>query len=142
MQQVLCDTCVFLSLWAPGEKSAQAIFSTRFFDEAAGCIYGINALEMTTDEIQRKFSFLKQDYVDLCKRFFDLGKFKSYSVGAKKEILGLKQKAMQSSLNLSFNDCALVFAALKLGIILLSWDRRLLQFAEAQGAKALSPADL
>lgn len=142
MQQVLCDTCVFLSLWAPEEKSAQMVFSKNFFDEAANCVFGINVLEMTTDEIQHKFSFLMQDYLDLCKRFFDLSKFKEYSLNAKKEILGFKRKALQSNFDLSFNDCALVFAALKLKMALLSWDKKLLQFAEAQGANPMSPADL
>jgi predicted nucleic acid-binding protein len=142
MQPVLCDTSVFLALWAPDEKSAQMVFSKRFFDEAGKCIYSINALDMTRDEILCKFPFLLHEYVDLCKQFFDLGKFKEYKVGARKEILSLKSKARQCDYNLSFNDCALVFAALKLKMVLLSWDKKLLEFAEGQGANAKAPDNL
>ncbi|MFH1587000.1 MAG: hypothetical protein ABID38_04040, partial [Candidatus Diapherotrites archaeon] len=58
MQQVLCDTSVFLALWAPSQKSVQEIFSRNFFADAKECKYAINVLSITTDEIQNKFPFL------------------------------------------------------------------------------------
>ncbi|MFH1257152.1 MAG: type II toxin-antitoxin system VapC family toxin [Candidatus Diapherotrites archaeon] len=143
MQQVLCDTSVFLALWAPGEKSSHQIFSRKFFEDAKKCTYGINALNVSIDEIQRKFPFILNDYIGLCKSFLDLKKFEEFQIGDEKEILGLFNEAKRNGMNLSFNDCALLHAAKKKGFLLLSWDNKLVEFAaEMQKIMAKRPDEL
>lgn len=142
VQQVLCDTSVFLALWAPSEKSVQEIFSRNFFADAKKCEYAINVLSITTDEIQNKFPFLLKDYLALCGNFFNIKKFREFRIGPAKEILELYNSAKKGGFSLSFNDCALAYASKKKKFLLLSWDSQLVEFAGMHKVDAKKPDEL
>ena len=142
MQQVLCDTSVFLALWPPDEKSTQEVFSKQFFEDAKKYAYSINVLEITTGEINKKYSFLLEDYFSLCRELFELKKFRELKVGDCAEILKLFKESKSDGFKLSFNGCALVFAAEKKKMLLLSWDKHLIEFAKSRKASAEAPSEL
>lgn len=143
MQEVLCDTSVFVALWAPSENAEHQVFSKQFFKDAKDCLYSVNVSEVTRNEIQKKYSYLAENYMSQLKLFAELKKLLEFTTPEdSNEIHKIRQKAKENNFDLSFVDALIIYIAKKKNMLMLSWDNDMIDFTNEMGVDARKPSQL